>query len=152
MRRRVGRFGRLDADLDPAAAFAHRLPGVGAQIEHDLLDLDRVGQHMQRRGGKAHIEYEGGRFDKDGFYGQTRRIETLWEAEPPADMLELAFGKGINLAYLVPRWPQVRFSGIHLTPRNVKHATPQPALAAANLLPGDRRNVAATWWPPRSGG
>lgn len=78
-----------------------------------------------------------GRFDEDGFYGQARRIESLWKDRPPTDVLELAFGKGINLAYLAPRWPQVRFAGIDLTPRNVRHAKSQPALAEASLLQAD---------------
>ena len=78
-----------------------------------------------------------GRFDKDGFFGQARHMEALWVQRPPGDVLELAFGKGMNLAYLAPRWPAVHFSGIDLTPRNVKHAKSQAALAGANLSCGD---------------
>lgn len=78
-----------------------------------------------------------GRFDEDGFYGQARRIEALWSGRPPAAVLELAFGKGVNLAYLAPRWPAVRFAGIDLTPRNVRHAMSQPALGGATLACAD---------------
>ncbi len=46
----------LDADLDAPAAIAHRLPGIGAQVEHDLLDLDRVGEYVQRLGCEARFE------------------------------------------------------------------------------------------------
>lgn len=79
----------------------------------------------------------GGRFDADGYFGQARRLEALWAAKAPADVLELAFGKGFNLEYLAPRWPAVRFSGIDLTPRNVRHAKERPALAGAALKCGD---------------
>jgi SAM-dependent methyltransferase len=79
-----------------------------------------------------------GRFDPDGFYGQARRVEALWaQAAPPGDVLELAFGKGLNLAYLVPRWPGVRFAGLDLTPRHVAHARSQPELAQVALAEGD---------------
>lgn len=94
-------------------------------------------RHHSQAGAMHMALNEGGAFDKDGFFGQARRIEALWEGEPPADVLELAFGKGINLAYLAPRWPAVRFSGIDLTPRNVKHAKALPALANATLTQGD---------------
>ena len=79
----------------------------------------------------------GGRFHEDGFLGQARRVEAPWSAQPPAAVLELAFGKGINLAYLAPRWPEVRFYGIDLTPRNVAHARTLPELARATLECGD---------------
>jgi SAM-dependent methyltransferase len=78
-----------------------------------------------------------GRFDEDGFFGQARRIEALWAGQPPAAVLELAFGKGVNLAYLAPRWPGVRFAGIDLTPRNVRHAMSLPALGGATLACAD---------------
>ncbi len=61
---------------------------------------------------------DGDRFDADGFYGQLRRIERLW-ATPPDDVLELAFGQGFNLAYLAPRHPRCRWSGIDLTPAHL---------------------------------
>ena len=79
----------------------------------------------------------GGRFDREGYLGQAQRLEALWAAQPPADVLELAFGKGFNLEYLAPRWPGVRFSGIDLTPRNVRHAQSRPALAGVALSRAD---------------
>lgn len=62
-----------------------------------------------------------GRFDAAGFAGQLQRIEAAWAAapHPPADVLELAFGQGYNLAYLLPRHPAVRFEGIDLTAAHV---------------------------------
>ncbi len=71
-----------------------------------------------------------GRFDANGFSGPLRRIEARWQQgwpTPPVDVLELAFGQGYNLAYLVPRHAGMRFQGIDLTPAHV-------ALARERLL------------------
>lgn len=81
-----------------------------------------------------------GRFDAAGFSGPLRRIEARWRDGPagmPRDVLELAFGQGYNLAFLVPRHPQVRFQGIDLTPVHV-------ALAQARLaeFPAERVRLA----------
>lgn len=140
-------------DAAAARRLARRLAGL-----RRLFDLEAIARqrgdseqivayyhqnfHPYRRyhsqAGAMHMALNaGGRFDVDGFFGQARRVEALWKVERPADVLELAFGKGINLAYLAPRWPQVRFSGIDLTPRNVKHARTLPELASADLQRGD---------------
>ena len=67
---------------------------------------------------------DGDAFDPDGFYGQLRRMEREWAevAEPPGDVLELAFGQGFNLGYLAARHPACRFSGIDLTPSHLQLA------------------------------
>lgn len=65
---------------------------------------------------------DGDAFDPDGFYGQLRRMERDWAAQPPADVLELAFGQGFNLGYLAARHPACRFSGIDLTPSHLELA------------------------------
>ncbi|MEO8123597.1 MAG: class I SAM-dependent methyltransferase [Burkholderiales bacterium] len=154
----------LAPDSSPAAKNARRNTAAARRLARrlaklrGLFDLEAIARqtgdaaqvvayyhqnfHPYRRyhsqAGAMHMALNaGGRFDEDGFYGQARRIEGLWKDQPPTDVLELAFGKGINLAYLAPRWPQVRFSGIDLTPRNVKHAKSQLALADSNLLQGD---------------
>ncbi len=117
-------------------------------IVHHRADAEQVvayyhqNFHPYRRyhsaAGAMHMALNpGGRFHEDGFLGQAQRIEALWSERPPADVLELAFGKGINLEYLVPRWPAVHFAGIDLTPRNVRHAQALPALANAALVCGD---------------
>jgi tRNA G46 methylase TrmB len=58
----------------------------------------------------------GSRFHVQGFYGQLDRISAAWPAEPPHEVLELGFGQGFNLAYLAAKFPEVRFTGIDLTP------------------------------------
>lgn len=81
-----------------------------------------------------------GRFDAEGFLAQPRLLDTAWRDTPPNDVLELAFGKGMNLTWLAPRWPQCRFSGIDLTPRHVEHAGAEVArlgLANVELRLGD---------------
>ena len=65
---------------------------------------------------------DGQRFDAAGFRGQAERLAASWQARPPRDVLELAFGQGFNLAELAPRFPATRFEGIDLTPRHVQHA------------------------------
>ncbi len=62
---------------------------------------------------------DGDAFDPDGFYGQLRRMERDWAAQPPSDVLELAFGQGFNLGYLAARHPRSRFAGIDLTPSHL---------------------------------
>ena len=62
---------------------------------------------------------DGDAFDPDGFYGQLRRMERDWAAQPPSDVLELAFGQGFNLAYLAARHPGSHFAGIDLTPSHL---------------------------------
>ena len=81
-------------------------------------------------------------FDPDGFYGQLRRMERDWaEAEqPPADVLELAFGQGFNLGYLAARHPACSFSGIDLTPSHLQLAAERLkglGLANTTLTLGD---------------
>lgn len=144
-------------DARRSAAAARRLARRLASLRR-VFDLDAITRHKgdtsqivayyhqnfhpyrryHSQAGAMHMALNaGGRFDADGFFGQARRVEALWQDERPADVLELAFGKGINLAYLAPRWPEVRFSGIDLTPRNVKHAKTLPELAGADLQHGD---------------
>ena len=69
----------------------------------------------------------GPHFDPNGFSEHLRRIEAAWAAKPPADVLELGFGQGYNLAYLAPRHQQVRFHGIHLTPEHLQLAQARQA-------------------------
>ena len=76
--------------------------------------------------GSMHLAISPGRFRAEGFYGQLDRISASWPAEPPQAVLELGFGQGFNLAYLAPRFPGVRFSGIDLTPTH-------PGLAQSRL-------------------
>lgn len=83
-----------------------------------------------------------GRFDAAGFSGQLQRLETRWaESEraaqrPVTDVLELAFGQGYNLAWLVPRHEGRRFQGIDLTPAHV--ALARERLAAWTAAPAPR--------------
>ncbi len=64
---------------------------------------------------------DGDRFGPDGFFGQLRRMEAGW-AEPPAALLELAFGQGFNLEYLATRHPASSVHGIDLTPAHLNIA------------------------------
>jgi SAM-dependent methyltransferase len=142
---------------DPQHVASRRLSRRLIQIRR-VFDLDAVARqcgdvsrvaryfhqnfHPYRRyhsaGGAMHMALNpGGRFDEEGFLGQAQRIEALWADRSPGAVLELAFGKGVNLAWLAPRWPGVRFAGIDLTPRNVAHAQSLPELAHTALVRGD---------------
>src|SRR5580765_1082097 len=87
--------------------------------------------------GSMHLAISPGRFRAEGFYGQLDRISASWPAEPPQAVLELGFGQGFNLAYLAPRFPEVQFSGIDLTPTH-------PGLARSRLDRLGVRNVVLT--------
>jgi len=83
-------------------------------------------KHHSREGSMHLAISPGGRFRPNGFYGQLDRISASWPNEPPHAVLELGFGQGFNLAYLAARFPEVRFSGIDLTPTH-------PGLARGRL-------------------
>ena len=82
---------------------------------------------------------DGDRFDPDGFYGQLRRMERGWP-QPPAAVLELAFGQGFNLGYLAARHPACQFHGLDLTPAHLRIAGDRVARAGlrnVRLVQGD---------------
>lgn len=82
---------------------------------------------------------DGNRFEADGFFGQLRRIEARW-AQPPAALLELAFGQGFNLEYLASRHPNCAVHGIDLTPAHLRIAQQRlqrAGLVRVQLTPGD---------------
>lgn len=126
--RRLGRVFDLEAvcrdELDAAAVVRYY------EQNHDAY------RRYHSSEGAVHMALNPeGRFDAEGFSGPLRRIEARWRdrGQEPRDVLELAFGQGYNLGYLLPRHPQVRFQGIDLTPAHV-------ALAHARLaeLPATR--------------
>lgn len=126
--RRLGRVFDLEAvRRDPLDA--------AAVVRYYEQNHDAYRRHHSSEGAVHMALNPEGRFDAEGFSGAPRRIEARWSApgRGPADVLELAFGQGYNLAYLVPRHARVRFQGIDLTPTHV-------ALAQARLAgwPADR--------------
>jgi len=115
-------------------------------VRRDPLDTDAVVRYYEQNHtayrryhsneGAVHMALNpDGRFDADGFSGPLRRIEARWRSagREPADVLELAFGQGYNLAYLVPRHPLARFQGIDLTPAHVALARARLAEVVAAL-------------------
>jgi SAM-dependent methyltransferase len=144
LRRWLRRLGRV-FDLDA--------------VRRDPLDAEAVVRYYEQNHtayrryhsseGAVHMALNPeGRFDADGFSGPLRRIEARWRSagREPADVLELAFGQGYNLAYLVPRHPRVRFQGIDLTPAHVALARARladvlaapPASGAEPIAPAER--------------
>ena len=130
--RRLHKLGRVFA-LD--ALRREPLPAqTVVQYYEDCHDAYRKYHSAE---GAVHMALnDGDRFDPAGFYGQLRRIERAW-ARPPADVLELAFGQGFNLAWLAARHAGCQFSGIDLTPAHLDIA--KRRVAKANL-----RNVTMT--------
>ncbi|MCW5631842.1 MAG: class I SAM-dependent methyltransferase [Rubrivivax sp.] len=140
--RRLARVFDLDAmrrePIDAAAVVHYYEQNHGAYRRHHSAE------------GAVHMALNpGGRFDPAGFAGPLERIEARWRADAgraggsPRDVLELAFGQGYNLAYLVPRHAGMRFQGIDLTPAHVALARERlaalgPAAAArVQLVQGD---------------
>jgi SAM-dependent methyltransferase len=115
-----------------AARLARRLRRLAQvfkidDIRRDGLDVQRVIEYYEQchvafrkyhsAEGAVHMALnDGDRFDPSGFYAPLRRLEATWPSQMPRDVLELGFGQGFNLADLGARHPQMRFSGIDLTP------------------------------------
>jgi SAM-dependent methyltransferase len=89
--------------------------GAGEVIAYYEECWSAFRKHHSREGA-MHLALSPGRFRPEGFNGQLERISAAWPKEPPHDVLEIGFGQGFNLAGLATRFPQVRFSGIDLTP------------------------------------
>jgi len=133
--RRLRNLGRVFA-LD--AIQSEPLPAqTVVQYYEDCHDAYRKYHSAE---GAVHMALnDGDRFDPEGFYGQLRRMESDW-ARPPADVLELAFGQGFNLAHLAARHPDCRFAGIDLTPAHLdiaRRRVAQAGLGNVALALGD---------------
>lgn len=131
-------FDTLSAAKDRRAGLVRRLRKLGrvfpvGAIQAEPLPAAQVVAYYEQchdayrkyhsAEGAVHMALnDGDRFDPDGFYGQLRRMERGW-AEPPAEVLELAFGQGFNLAYLAARHPACRLAGIDLTPAHLQIAS-----------------------------
>lgn len=87
--------------------------------------FDAYGKHHSPEGALHLSLNPDGKYHPDGLYGQPKEVERQMRERGARDVLELAFGKGFNLAYLGGRFPQVNFEGIDLTPRHVAHAQAQ---------------------------
>jgi sterol 24-C-methyltransferase len=139
LRRWLRRLARV-FDLDAVRAGTLRSADVVAYYESNHAAYRRW--HSSE--GAVHMALNpGGRFDPAGFSGQARRIEARWRdpeawPAPPRDVLELAFGQGFNLGFLVPRHADKRFQGIDLTPAHVALARERlaalPGQAGAQVL------------------
>jgi len=134
----VRRLRKLERVFDLPALRAEPLaaPDVVEYYEncHDAY------RKYHSQAGAVHMALnDGDRFDPDGFFGQLRRMEAGW-AQPPAALLELAFGQGFNLEYLASRHADCAVHGIDLTPAHVRiasHRLERAALQRVSLLQGD---------------
>lgn len=117
----IGRRLQRLARVFPLERMAHERMGLAEVASYYDVCFEAYRRHHSAEGAVHMALNEDGRFDAAGFRGQLERIEAAWRAEPPRDVLELAFGQGFNLAFLAPRFPQARFAGLDLTPRNVAH-------------------------------
>jgi ubiquinone/menaquinone biosynthesis C-methylase UbiE len=62
-----------------------------------------------------------GVFNRSGYYGQVRRIESIISPrDSELSILELGSGTGFNSLYLARAWPKARVAGIDLTALNVE--------------------------------
>ncbi len=139
-RRDLGRRLERLARVFPLQRMVHESMGLAEVASYYDVCFDAYRRHHSAEGAVHMALNEGGRFDAAGFYGQLERIESAWRAEPPRDVLELAFGQGFNLAWLAARFPLARFEGLDLTPRNVAHVRAllaERGLANVTLQEGD---------------
>ncbi len=63
-----------------------------------------------------------GVFNKDGYYEQAKIIAEYINKDKNKHIIEIACGKGFNTDYLAMNFPELRFSGIDLTPKHIKFA------------------------------
>ncbi len=111
------RLAKLEALFDIHAIRAEKLDGPAIQAYYRECHAAYRKHHSSE--GAAHMALnQGGRFDPDGFAEHLRRIAARWVDQAPADVLEIGFGQGYNLAWLAPRHPGVRFQGVDLTPEH----------------------------------
>ena len=113
-----------------------RAEGLGAsEVISYYEECSPAYRKHHSREGSMHLAISPGRFRPEGFHEQLDRISSSWPAEPPREVLELGFGQGFNLAYLAPKFPAVRFSGIDLTPNHAELArTRLDRLGAGNVV------------------
>lgn len=125
--RRLQRLGRVF----PLERLVAERIGLDEVARYYDVCFDAYRRHHSREGAVHMALNEGPQFDAAGFRGQAERLAAAWQAAPPAQVLELAFGQGFNLAQLAPRFPATQFEGIDLTPRHVAHVR---ALLAARAI------------------
>ena len=125
--RRIDRLGRV-FDLDNIVA---QSMGTAEVAEYYELSFGAYRRRHSSEGSLHLALNEDGRFDDAGFGGQAQRLQALWGRQQPADVIELGFGHGYNLAVLAPRLPDTRFVGVDLTQRHVAHV--QSMLAARGI-------------------
>jgi ubiquinone/menaquinone biosynthesis C-methylase UbiE len=116
------RLKKLSKLFDLPAIRAESLDGTAIRAYYRECHAAYRKHHSPE--GAAHMSLNtGGRFDPDGFAEHLRRMAARWTPEAPRDVLELGFGQGYNLAWLAPRHPQVRFTGVDLTPEHFELAS-----------------------------
>jgi len=117
----AGDLGRRLHKLDRVFSIEKiRAEGMGAdEVIAYYEECSPAYRKHHSREGSMHLAISPGRFRAEGFYGQLERISAGWSAAAPHDVLEIGFGQGFNLAWLAPRFPSVRFSGIDLTPSHL---------------------------------
>ncbi len=117
LQRRIAKLDRVLA-LDAITRQANGPQQIAEHYENCFGTYRR--RHSSE--GSLHLALnEGSRFDPQGFGGQAARLLKLWAGQPQAEVLELGFGQGYNLAWLAPRLPGTRLAGVDITPGHVAH-------------------------------
>lgn len=141
------RVGRFDDEADLASDLELLARGYRAKTREQLLDCafddpksNRTGYYdtvvdyytgtddqlggVHSPDGAIHFGLDwDGHFRHDGFYGQARTVENVIRSANAKDVLELGPGKGLNSVFLAERNPEVRVTGIDLTPAHVAIAS-----------------------------
>lgn len=131
--RRMKSIGRV-FDLDQLAG-----RGLDTSEIVDYYKQSRTGYRwFHCREGAMHMALNpSGRFSKVGYTGQAIEVEKRIPAGT-SSILELAAGNAYNLAYLASRRPDIKFTGIDLTPEHMRAGRAKTAgLTNVELVPGD---------------
>lgn len=109
---RIGRIFDIEAVLQQRVD--HRLV-----IEY-YTQSARGYRLFHSRAGAVHMALNpDGAYDATGFYGQATVVQRYIDALSPVAVLELASGQGFNTIHLAGRNPDLRFTGLDLTPAHV---------------------------------
>lgn len=115
---RTGYYGNVQ---DYYAGTAAQLSGVHSEDGAIHFGLDWDGQYRRK-----------------GFFEQPRIISDLITKRGARDVLELGPGKGFNSVYLAERHPDVRVTGVDVTPAQVKTASERGRhLSNLRIIEGD---------------
>ena len=122
----VRAYGASDVDQLATAAFEDptaNVTGYYADVSDYYAGTAAQLSGVHNAEGAIHFGLDwNGKYHRDGFYEQARMVEALLAMTAARDVLEVGPGKGFNSVFLAQRNPHIAFTGVDLTPLNVRMA------------------------------